>query len=117
MSETMLYRPREAINDQAWNLPFDITVVSDEDIQHAEAEGWMLAADALAWHAAPKAKPAPEPGPYDSFLDASVADILPLLADMSADELKSLKAAEEGGKTRAGLIAAIDKAIVAKTKD
>lgn len=117
MSETMLYRPREALNDQAWNLPFDITVVADPDIQDAEAEGWMLAADALAWHADPKGKPAPEPGPYDSFLDASVADILPLLDEMSAAELTQLLAAEQGGKTRSGLVGAIEKAIAAKTKD
>lgn len=111
MSETMLYRPRETPNEQAWNLPFDITVVDDTDIADAQAEGWMLSADALAWRATP------EPGPYDSFLDASVAEITPLLDEMTADELTQLRAAEQGGKTRAGLISAIDKAIAAKTKD
>lgn len=113
MSTTMLYRPREAPNAEAWNLSFDTTIVADEDIEDAKAEGWMLSADALAWHAAPK----PSAGPYDSFLDANVAEIVPLLADMTVEELTQLMAAEQGGKTRAGLVAAINKAIAAKTKD
>jgi len=118
MSEpTMLYRPREAINPEAWNLPLDTIIVDATEVEDAKAEGWLEAADAVEAANVPKAAephvPA-EPGPYDSLLDAPVADIVPLLIEMSADELVSLRAAEVTGKTRKGLLAEIDKAIEAK---
>jgi hypothetical protein len=116
MSVTMLLRPRAENNPEAWNLPFDTTIVADTDIEDAAAEGWMTYDVALA-ATQPAEAEQPEPGPYDSFLDASVAEILPLLDDMSAGELRQLLAAEQGGKTRAGLVIAINKAIAAKTKD
>lgn len=111
--QTMLYRPGSQVNPEAWNLEADTLIVDDEDIEAAKAEGWMVAAD---FHESLKT-PAPtkrEPGPYDSILDASVKDITPLLIDMSLDELREMRAAEEGGKTRAGLLSEIDKAIEAK---
>lgn len=114
MSITMLYRKRDTINAEAFNLPLDTIIVADDDIGGAMAEGWL---DALSAIASLDVKVAPEPGPYDSFLDASVAEITPLLDDMTADELTQLLAAEQGGKTRAGLVTAINKAIAAKTKD
>lgn len=111
--QTMLYRPGLETNPEAWNLAVDTLTVDDEDIPAAKAEGWMVAAD---FHESLKA-PAPkvrEPGPYDSILDASVKDIVPLLAAMSLAELREMRASEEGGKTRAGLLSDIDKAIEAK---
>lgn len=111
MSDTMLYRKRAEKNAEAFNLPLDTIIVADDDIGGAMAEGWLDAASAIASLTSPK------PGPYDSFLDATVAEITPLLDEMTADELTQLRAAEEGGKTRAGLLTAIDKAITAKTKD
>lgn len=107
----MLYRPREMPNEQAWNLPFDITVVADHDIEDAKAEGWMLSAEALAWHANPA------PGPYADILDNTAKDIEALLPDMTAAELRDMRAAEAAGKARAGLLTAIDKAIAAQPKD
>lgn len=118
MSTTMLYRKRDEKNAEAFNLPLDTIIVVDGDVEGAMAEGWLHAAEAIAsLDAKPEPKAAPEPGPYDSFLDANVADILPLLDDMTAAELTQLLAAEQGGKTRSGLVGAIEKAIAAKTKD
>jgi hypothetical protein len=104
---TMLYRPGGEPNPEAWNEPIETTIVADEDIEAALEEGWFL-------HPSDFPDAVAAPGPYDSFLDATVAEIIPLLEDMTDEELKSLKAAEEAGKTRASLITAIDKAIAAK---
>lgn len=50
----------------------------------------------------------PEPDPLLGLLDNPIAEIVPHLANMDADGLQRLKAAEEAGKTRKTLIEAID---------
>jgi len=109
MSATMLYRKRDGKNAEAFNLPLDTIIVADSEIDDAMAEGWLHAAEAVA--------SLDGPGPFASILDGSVAEIVTLFDQMTADELSQMRAAETNGKTRAGLITAIDKAIAAKTKD
>lgn len=104
---TMLYRPGLAPNPEAWNQPVDTTIVADEDVDDALAEGWFR-------HPSDFPVEGKEPGPYDSLLDAPVKDIVPLLGELSVEELAGLKAAETAGKKRSGLIGDIDKAIEAK---
>jgi len=113
MSVTMLYRKRDEKNAEAFNLPLDTIIVADSEIDDAMAEGWLHAAEAIA----SLDKAAAKAGPYAEILDQKVPDIIALFDAMSAEELGDMKVAEQGGKTRAGLISAIDKAIAAKTKD
>lgn len=112
MSVTMLYRKREEKNTEAFNLPLDTIIVADSELEDAMAEGWLHAADAIASLDAVK-----NTGPFAEILDQKVSDIIALFDAMTADELSQMRAAEQNGKTRAGLIAAIDKAIAAKPKD
>lgn len=107
---TMLYRPGSDPNPEAWHLPVETTIVADEDIEEALAEGWYR--HPADFPTSPEA--APEPGPYDSLLDAPVKDIVPLLVEMTVEELAQLKAAEAAGKARSGLLGDIAKAIEVK---
>lgn len=103
---TMLYRPGSEVNPAAWGLPVETLIVPDSGIEDALAQGWFT-------H--PSRFPAAsESGPYNDFLDNNVAEIVPLLADLSADELSALLLAEKAGKTRKGLLAEIEKALAAK---
>lgn len=110
MSVTMLYRKRDEANAEAFGLPLDTIIVADADIEGAKEEGWLDVASAIASLEAPS-------GPYAEILDQKVPDIIALFDAMSGAELHDMRAAENNGKTRAGLITAIDKAIAAKTKD
>lgn len=56
-----------------------------------------------------------QPGPQASILDGTVAEITPKLAALSDDELAKLRADEEAGKTRKGVIAAIDAELERRT--
>ena len=105
---TMLYRRCSEVNPAAWNKCVETRVVEDEDIDTAQGEGWLLAADILP------TLDEQEPGPFDTFLDSPIKELVPLLPEMTKEELQQLRAAEVGGKTRAGLIAEIDKAIESK---
>lgn len=109
MSVTMLYRKREAVNAEAFNLPLDTIIVADGEIDDAMAEGWLHADAAISSLDAQKII-----GPYAEILDQKVPDITALFDAMSATELRDMRIAEQGGKTRAGLLTAIDKAIAAK---
>lgn len=111
MSVTMLYRKREEVNAEAFNLPLDTIIVADEDVEGAMGEGWLDAASAIA------SLKDTAPGPFASILDGTVAEVKTLLDQMTADELADMHAAEMNGKTRDGLIYAINKAIAAKTQD
>lgn len=103
---TMLYRPGSEVNPEAWNLPIDTVIVPDDGIETALSQGWFT-------H--PAHFPVVlESGPYDDFLDNNVSEIVPLLADLSADELSALLLAEKAGKTRKGLLAEIERALAAK---
>jgi hypothetical protein len=106
MSTTMLYRKGASVNAEAFNLPLDTVIVADIDIEGATAEGWLDAVSAIA--------SLDGASPYAEILDGTVKEIESLFDAMSADELRDMRVAEEGGKTRSGLIAAIDKAIAAK---
>jgi hypothetical protein len=108
---TMLYRPGGPINPEAWNLSLETRVVEDSEIEGCLAGGWMHGREAYEAASRPAAR---EQSPFDSFLDNPVAEIAPLLADLSTEELEQLKAAEVGGKTRKGLIAKIDDELAAR---
>lgn len=114
---TGLYRKADTPNPETWNLPFEYAVFADADVEDAQADGWMLAADALA---SLNVKPETEAkaSPYAEILAASVAEILPLLDTSDVEELKALRAEEAASaKPRAGLLTAIDKAIAAKSEN
>lgn len=55
MSTTMLYRPGETINPEAWNLPIEILIVEDEAVEGALAEGWFTHPSEFPKSAEPKA--------------------------------------------------------------
>lgn len=57
--------------------------------------------------AADKTEPEPPVDAVLVILDGSVPDVTQALPDLSDDELARLKAAEEGGKTRTGVMKAI----------
>lgn len=109
MSVTMLYRKRDTINAEAFNLPLDTIIVADAEVEDAMAEGWQHAAEAIA-----SLEPA---SPYADILDNTAKDIEALLPGMTAAELHDMRAAEAAEKARAGLLTAIDKAIAAQPKD
>lgn len=106
---TMLYRPGEAVNEAAWGLKVDFTIVEDGALDAALSDGWYRHPDDFP---APEVEAAPEAAVEApvSPLDAKVADIVPTLADLTAEELAGLLEAENAGKARVGLIAAIEKA-------
>lgn len=60
-----------------------------------------------------KQEEAPAPSALD-LLDGTVAEIRAKFADLSVDDLAALKAAEEAGKTRKGLIEALTAEIAAR---
>lgn len=61
-------------------------------------------------------KPAePARNPALDLLDGTVADIRAKFGELSTDDLTALKAAEEAGKTRKGLIEALTAEIAART--
>lgn len=111
MSVTMLYRKRDSVNAEAFNLPLDTIIVADDDIDGAMEEGWLDVTAAIA------SLDVKGSGPYAEILDQKVPDIVALFDAMSVEELRDMRAAEDNGKTRAGLLTAIDKAITAKTQD
>jgi hypothetical protein len=84
----------------------DRTVVEDKDAHDAAlTEGWAQAADYLA--SVPH---------EESLLDGSAKDIAAALPDLSLEELEKLKADEQAGKTRKGVLSLIDTAIDEKLK-
>jgi hypothetical protein len=52
-----------------------------------------------------------DPASLNTFLDMSIAKIAPLLVNMTEPELRTLLAAEEAGKTRTTLVAAINQSL------
>lgn len=63
----------------------------------------------------PLVESAAEPFAVTALLDGTVAEIRVKLADLSVQELEALKAAEEAGKTRKGLIDAITAEVQSRT--
>lgn len=81
-----------------------LRVVHDADDHDAAlADGWAEAADFLNAEESDR-----------SLLDCTAKEIESALPDLDLDELETLKAAEKAGKTRKGVLAAIDAAIDAK---
>ncbi len=54
--------------------------------------------------------------PDEAFLDRSVRDIIPDLADMTLPQLQGVRTAEERGKTRKSLITEIEALIATKSE-
>jgi hypothetical protein len=111
--QTMLYRPSEdkaKACPEAWGLPLDLLIVDSDQEADARLDGWLSGPEAVA-----ALNPDSAFGSaYDSILDASVSEITPLLAELTAEELSGLLTAERSGKTRKGLVTEIEKAIEAK---
>lgn len=81
-----------------------IRIVADaEDHESAVADGWAEAADFLNAEANDR-----------SLLDLTAKEIEAALPALDLEELETLKAAEEAGKTRKGVLTAINAAIDAK---
>jgi hypothetical protein len=86
--------------------PTDCLIVDSVDEQEAaEGRGWAEAAAYLS------SSPSEKTG-----LDRNAADIILELPDLTLEELEKLKADEITGKTRKGLLAAIEGAIDEKLK-
>lgn len=86
--------------------PTDSLIVADAEEHAAATEGgWLLADDYLA------SSPSEKTG-----LDRNAADIIDELPGMALADLEQLKADETAGKTRKGLLAAIDAVIDEKLK-
>lgn len=96
----ILYKPGAA--EDAWGVKVDtLTVNDDDELAAAMAEGWARTPNGNA-----------DVKPY-SLLDQPVAEIIEVLPALTKDELVKLLADEQAGKTRKGLVAALDKAIEA----
>jgi len=82
---------------------------ADSEVEETRllGEGWSLTKEDGFGE---KSADAPEP----SILDGNAKDIEAALPDLPLEELEILKAAETAGKTRKGVLAAIDAAIDAK---
>lgn len=98
---TMLYRPGDEPNPEAWNLPIETLIVASSEIDGALGEGWYRGPEDFPDDG--------EPAPL-TLLDKPVKDIVGVLPDLTADELSALLADEQAGKTRTTLIAAIEAA-------
>lgn len=84
-----------------------LAVASAGEEASALADGWKLSADYLA------SDPAKAVAEKD-ILDRTAKEIVEGLPHLTLEELEDLKAREEGGKTRKGVMAAIDAEIEKK---
>lgn len=103
----LLYKRAEGGNSQPiWGLGnFEVLEVADQAAQdEATADGWTLQ---------PEAGDAPSAPAAFSLLDEKVAVIVEHLPALTHDELSELLAAEKAGKTRKGVIEALEEAISA----
>lgn len=103
----LLYKRAEGGNSQPiWGLGnFEVLEVADADAQAvAEADGWTVT---------PQSGDAPSVPAAFSLLDEKVAVIVEHLPALTPDELDELLAAEKAGKTRKGVIEALEEAIAA----
>lgn len=100
----VLYRPGS--QEEAHGVSVDLlNVGSDEERDAALADGWSLTPTDAAGE---PAAPAPL-----TLLDSPVKDIAAVLPSLTGEELEALRADETAGKTRKGVLAAIDAAIAA----
>jgi len=102
MYPLMLYREGD---DHEWDgRKVGILIVNDADEHEAaRADGWAEAAEFLNAEANDR-----------SLLDCTAKEIETALPALTLEELETLKAAEEAGKTRKGVLASINAAIDAK---
>ena len=88
------------------NRTYDVAGAANEDEEADLVErGWCLTKEA-AWGL--------ETAPEKTLLDGSAKEIEAALPALELEELEALKAAETSGKTRKGVLAALDAAIDAK---
>ena len=69
--------------------------------------------------AAPAAAPSEDEKPADpilALLDGTVAEVKAALPDLSEEDLAKLEAAEEGGKTRKGVLEAVAEVRIARAQ-
>lgn len=97
----MLYRAGDQFQ---WDGKATDSLIVDDGEAHdaALADGWKAAADYLVDE------------PSGSLLDGTAKDIEAILPTLDIEALEALKADETAGKTRKGVMAAIDAAIDAK---
>lgn len=98
----MLYRDGSDIEWDGRKVAIH-TVADAEEHESAVADGWAEAADFLSAEANDR-----------SLLDHTAKEIEAALPSLDLEELETLKTAEKAGKTRKGVLAAIDAAIDAK---
>lgn len=96
----MLYRP--GTETRVWNkYDVDTLVVDESETERHLADGWHLRPG--DWEQGEAAGAGGQP----NLLDNPANVIIPALADKPLDELEALMAAEQAGKTRKGIVAAI----------
>jgi hypothetical protein len=107
MAQKMLYRAGSKPNPAVDNLHVEHTVIDKADLDKHLADGWYASpADIPAKAEKPDAPETPL-----SLLDESAATITETLPALTPDELKALLDAENAGKARKGVTAALEKAI------
>ena len=107
---TMLYRDAshpdvrpDRVQD-IWGTRMEVEVFEDDALDGTDAEGWRA-------HPNDVITPDAEP----SVLDGTVAEVAATLPGLSRDALEALLAAERAGKTRKGVVEAIEGALAALT--
>lgn len=110
----LMYRPAaEGHAEEVWGVMCNLLTVEDADAEAAALDdGWSLT---------PPSKDAPAPGKGSdatsefSLLDEPLRVIKDQLEALTAEEVDALLTAERNGKTRKGVIAALEEALEAKT--
>lgn len=95
MSKTCLYRQGSEPNPDVYNRLIESRVFDDEDVAEALNSGWY-------------GHPGDVPEGSADLLDQPAREIIAALPGLSDDDLLSLLDKETGGKTRKGVIAAIE---------
>jgi hypothetical protein len=95
---------RDGTQEEVWGRKVDMLHVNDEDEQDAAmADGWTLR---------PDGNEAPKPDAAEfSLLDEKTAVIVEHIPALTKPELAELLAAEQRGKTRKGVLEALEAAL------
>lgn len=104
----MLYRAADKPNAELGGRKLTYRIVGDDAVEAAEAEGWFRSPDDAEGS---KAESPSEADPILKLLDENAATIIENIPALTPDEIGRLIAAEQAGKTRKGVIKALEEAV------